>query len=83
MIFLANSCLGALFVVMPTVCLQIYGSVIGAGIYSFYWMCFALANFIGYLYVSQLSPLIGLPNVLYIAVGMAASVLLILIFFKF
>jgi hypothetical protein len=46
-------------------------------------MCFALANFIGYLYVSQLSPLIGLPNVLYIAVGMAASVLLILIFFKF
>lgn len=83
MIFLVNSCLGGLLVVAPTMCLQIYGSVIGAGIYSFYWLCFSFANFIGYVFVSLLSEAIGLTNVLYVALGMVAVVLVILPFFKF
>lgn len=83
MIFLVNSCLGGLFVVVPTMCLQIYGPVIGAGIYPFYWMCFSLANFIGYVFVSQLSKVIGLANVPYVTLGMAGVVLLIIPFFKF
>lgn len=83
MVFLANSCLGGLLVITPTTCLQFYGSTIGAGIYSFYWLCFSLANFIGYLYVSQLSLLIGFPNVLYVTLGMNAVVLIIVASYRF
>lgn len=82
-IFLANSSLGGLFVIVPTICLEFFGDEIGAGIYSFYWICFSLSNFIGYLLVSRLSLLIGIENILYVAIGGCVIVLVIMAAYKF
>jgi hypothetical protein len=83
MVFLANACLGGLLVVTPTACLHIYGSRIGSGIYSFYWLCFSLANFIGYAFVSSLSLKIGLYNILYVCLGMSGLVLIVIAVYSF
>lgn len=83
MVFLINACVGGFLVVTPTVAMQIFGAKVGSDIYSFYWISYSVANFIGYLYVSQLSAIIGFNNVLYICAGMAGISVLIIIFYDF
>jgi hypothetical protein len=83
MVFLTNACLGAVLVVTPTMSMQVFGAKVGSEIYSFYWCSFATANLLSYVYVSQLTGLIGFNNVLYICAGMAAAVLVVLALYDF
>jgi predicted MFS family arabinose efflux permease len=75
--------MGALLVVSPTMSMQVFGTKVGSEVYSFYWCSFAVANLIGYAYVSQLSSTIGFDNIFYICVGMAGLALLVMIFYDF
>lgn len=82
-VFLINVCLGGFLVTTPTSLQYIYGSTTGANIYGFVWQNFAFANFLGYIYVSQLSKVIGFNNVIYIALGMCVCTIPAVIFTKF
>lgn len=82
-VFLINICLGGFLVTTPTSLQYIYGPTVGANIYVFFWETFAFANFLGYIYVSQLSKVIGFDNIIYIALGMCVCTIPALIFTKF
>lgn len=82
-IFLINSCLGGLFVITPTASLSIYGSRTGTNIYGIYWSVFSIANFVGYIYVSQLSKLIGFDGTIYVCLGMVLCSIPLVYFTKF
>ena len=78
-----NSCLGGIFVITPTAALYIYGQQIGTNIYGIYWETFALSNFVGYLYVSQLSKVIGFDGIIYVCLGMVLIAIPLVLFTKF
>lgn len=82
-IFLSNCCIGGYLVATPTATQNIYGEATGANIYGIYWCNFALANFLGYIYVSNLTKVIGFDNVIYICLGMTVIVIPFIIFTKF
>ncbi len=82
-VFLLNSCLGGLFVLNPTAALYIYGNKTGTNIYGIYWTVFSLANFLGYVFVSQLSIVIGFDNVIYICLGMVICSVPLVLFSTF
>jgi hypothetical protein len=75
--------LGGLFVITPTAALYIYGQQTGTNIYGIYWEVFGLANFVGYLYVSQLKKLIEFDGIIYTCLGMVSLAIPIVIFTKF
>ncbi len=70
-------------VLTPTVALYIYGLQTGSNIYGIYWESFGVTNFIGYLFVSQLSKKIGFNNLIYIVLGMLLLAIPAVIFTKF
>lgn len=70
LIFLINICLGGFLVTTPTVLQYIYGPSTGANIYCFFWENYALANLLGYIFVSQLTKAIGFNNIIYVTLGM-------------
>jgi len=82
-VFLINSCLGGLFVITPTASLYIYGNRTGTNIYGVYWSVFSVANFVGYIYVSQLSKLIGFDGIIYVCLGMVVCSIPLVYFSKF
>lgn len=80
---LINFCIGGLLVVTPTVAQAIYGQKTGSNIYGFYWEVVATANFVQYLFVSNLSKTIGFDIIIYICLGMAGLAIPLVIFTKF
>jgi hypothetical protein len=75
--------MGGFLVTTPTVALFIYGLQTGSNIYGIYWEAFGLANFVGYLYVSQLSKKIGFNGAIYTCLGMVSLAIPIVILTKF
>ncbi len=69
--------------ITPTAALYIYGQQTGTNIYGIYWEVFGLANFVGYLYVSQLSKLIGFNGIIYTCLGMVSLAIPIVVFTEF
>lgn len=67
----------------PTVTQAIYGQKIGSDIYGFYWKVIATANFMSYIFVSNLSTVIGFDFIIYICLGMAALAVPLVMFTKF
>ena len=83
MIFMANSCLGGFLVLNITHSHIVFGIEVGSDLDLFYWSFFSFSNFIGYIYVSQLSKVIGFNNIYYICGGMNLVVYPLLFFFHF
>ena len=46
--FLSGACLGGLMVMIPSLCLLVFGDKIGNEMYSYCWAAFSLANLIQY-----------------------------------
>lgn len=83
LVFLINCCIGGFLVMTPTFAQIVFGQVTGSNIYGFYWDCFAVANFIQYAYVSQLTDQISFDGIIYICLGMCVVAVPLVIFGKF
>jgi predicted MFS family arabinose efflux permease len=82
-VFMINCCLGGFLVVTPTGLQTIYGHTTGSKIYAVYMVNFALANFIAWVYISQLSNVIGFNNVIYICLFMMGIAVPVVVLIKF
>ena len=69
--------------ITPTASLYIYGNRTGTNIYGIYWSVSSIANFLGYIYVSQLSKLISFDGVINVCLGMVICSIPLVFFSKF
>lgn len=82
-VFVVNCCLGGLLVATPTGLQSIFGITTGTKIYAVYMVNFGLANLIAWVYISQLSNVIGFNNVIYICLFMVVVDIPVIAMMKF
>jgi hypothetical protein len=82
MVFIANSCLGGLFIITPTYVQMVFGQSIGCDLYGFFWCSFAFSNFLQYFLVNNLKDYIGgFDNILIICLGLSMIIIPTVYFF--
>ncbi len=82
-VFIINCCLGGFLVATPTGLQSLYGINTGSKIYAIYLVNFALANLLAWVFISQLSHIIGFNNVIYICLFMVVLTFPAVIIIKF
>jgi len=78
-----NCCLGGFLVSTPTAGQSLYGHNTGSSVFGINLEIFASANLIAYIYISQLSHVIGINNVIYICLALVVVSFPLVIVTKF
>lgn len=83
MFILVNFGVGAIQVSNPSLVQYMFGQRMGENCYGFFWCSVAVANFIEYIYVSQLGLILEFNYLIYICLGMSLLVIPIILLSTF